>query len=69
MSHRSHSLLLSLLLATTTLAGCTLIAEVDRSKIPDEEGDGGEGSVGDSDTDGTAGGTGEGGLGNGGSEN
>ena len=71
MSHRSRNLLLSLLLATSTIAGCTLIAEVDRSKIPagDGDGDGGEGGTvgdGDTDTDGTAG---ENAGGNGGSSN
>ena len=71
MSHRSRNLLLSLLLATSTIAGCTLIAEVDRNKIPagDGDGDGGEGGTvgdGDTDTDGTAG---ENAGGNGGSSN
>jgi len=75
MSHRSRNLLLSLLLATSTIAGCTLIAEVDRSKIPagDGDGDGGEGgTVGDGDTDtdtDTDGTAGENAGGNGGSSN
>lgn len=76
MSHRSRNLLLSLLLATSTIAGCTLIAEVDRSKIPagdgDGDGEGGDGGTvgdgdgdavgdGDGDTEGTAGTAGFGG--------
>ncbi|HXS18894.1 MAG TPA: hypothetical protein VN764_16960 [Polyangiaceae bacterium] len=64
MSHRLRSLVLSLSLAASATVGCTLIAEVDRSKIPEGEGDGGEGNSGDGDQSqgGEAGSNGEGGA-------
>lgn len=62
MSHRLRSLVLSLSIATSATVGCTLIAEVDRSKIPDGEGEGGDGNSGDGDQPqgGDAGSNGEG---------
>jgi hypothetical protein len=65
MSHRLRNLILCLSLATSTTVGCTLIAEVDRSKIPDE-GEGGEGNTGDGDTSATTSGDGDGDGGQGG---
>lgn len=62
MSHRLRNLVLCLSLATSTALGCTLIAEVDRSKIPDE-GAGGEGNSGDGDTTDSTSGDGDGGEG------
>jgi hypothetical protein len=46
MSNPLRNLLLSLLLASSSAVGCTLIAEVDRSKIPDEDADTGGGGEG-----------------------
>jgi hypothetical protein len=56
MSHHLRNLLLSLLLATSATAGCTLIAEVDRSKIPDEGEVGGNGGTDGNDNQAGAGG-------------
>lgn len=50
MSHRLRNLLISLVLTASAGAGCTLIAEVDRSKIPDGN-DGGNNGDGDGDGD------------------
>ena len=43
MRRASTKLILSSLLVTSVIAGCTLIAEVDRSKIDDTTATGGDG--------------------------